>query len=753
MIEPYRDPAQPRATRVDDLLGRLTLREKVGQLNQRLLGWETWQREADRIVTTKGLDEEIARWGGIGAVYGLLRADAWSGRHWGNGADAQLSADVAARVQEQIVAGSRHGIPALFVEETPHGHQALGGQLYPTNVGAAASWMPELVEQAARHIARELRARGTHLALVSGLDLLRDPRWGRAEETFGEDPLLASLFTRAFVRGLQAEPGIAAVLKHLAGQGSAMGGRNASGAPLGPRELHELHLAAGRAGVAEGALGIMAAYNDVDGVPCIADEAMLTGILRDEWGFEGIVVADMFAIDRLLRAASSPAEAAALALRAGVDLSMCDVSYHAIEQAVEEGLVDEALVDRAARRVLDLKIRLGLLDPATPLPSFPAPDPVEALVAAGPVLLQNRGGLLPLDRAARIAVIGPNGDDVDALLGDYVPPLASGVGASVRAGIRAATGIEPRFERGSDLLAPIEGGLQRAAALAADSDVVVLVLGSSSGRGYDDDFQSNGAASLGGSRPHATTGEGYDVAEVELPAAQRALAAAVAETGTPVVAVIVSGRPHGIDAVASTAAAVLYAWYPGPEGGRAIGELLVGDREPSGRLPVSLPHSSGTLPVAYDERIETTLRYIDQEAAAPFPFGAGIGWTTWELGSATASATSTPISGLTGIGLSATLRNTGDRAGTQVVQLYARARIPGILPRRAVLLGFARVAVEPGAELAVTVRIDPDSVPGLGLDLPPGDPTRGRLDLWLSITGAGEPRDPLTVSLVRAEES
>ena len=748
MTHPYRDPAVPRADRVEDLLARMTVTEKVGQLNQRLLGWDVWARTSSGFELTGAIGDELERFGSIGAIYGLQRADAWSGRDWRTGADPALSAELSAAVQERIVAGNRLGIPALFVEETVHGHQALGSQLFPVAVSTAATWRPELVEEASAHVGDELRARGVHLALVPGLDMLRDPRWGRSEETYGEDPLLASLFLRAMVRGLHAGEGIAAVLKAFAGQGAGIGGRNSAGAPLGPRELREVHLPAARAGIEEGALGVMAAYSDIDGVPCIADRELLTGILREQWGFEGIVMADMFAIDRLMRAAEGPAAAAALALRAGVDLSMCDVSYTAVEEALASGLAEVADLDAACRRVLDLKVRLGLLDPPPAAPVFPAPRPADDLVAAGFVLLQNRGDILPLAANAHVAVVGPNGDDLEALLGDYTPPLAPGVGSTVLAGARAAFDDGAEFEAGSELNAPIEGGLERASRLAAAADVVLLAVGSSSGRDYADDFQSNGAAALGGRAPHATTGEGYDLAEVRLPDAQLALARAVAATGTPIVAIVVSGRPHGIDELAAICDAVLWAGYPGPEGGRVLGDLLLGRREPVGRLPFSLPRSSGTLPVAYNERLEIVLRYIDGEAAATFPFGAGIGWGTAELGEAEVDAASTTPDRLQNLVVSAPITAGGSAHSIHSVQLYGRARIPGILPRKSVLLGFASVELDAGERRTVKVAIEADALPHLGI----AAGTRGRLQLWLSLDGAtvgnGEPEHAVIVDLV-----
>jgi beta-glucosidase len=726
MSEPelFRDPSKTWQERVDDLLPRLTLTEKVGQLNQKLLGWQAWSKHGDRFTTTERLDRELDRRHGIGAIYGLQRADAWSGRTWSNGIDPAQAAEVTALVQERIRARSRFGIPALMVEEAPHGHQALGSQLMPTNIGVAATWQPELLEEAAAHVARELRARGAHVALVSGLDMLRDPRWGRSEESFGEDPLLASAFTRAFVRGMQRDGGLAALLKHFAGQGAGIGGRNGSGAPIGPRELREIHLPAAIAGIDEGALGVMAAYNDLDGIPCCANQELLTGTLREEWGFEGIVMADMGAIDRLIPAAGSERAAGILALRSGVDLSLCDHAYQDLDRAVEEGELEESFVDRAARRVLGLKIRLGLLDPDPVLPSFPVPDPQVELAASIPVLLKNE--LLPLPAIPkRIAVIGPNADDVQCLLGDYVPPLQEGTGTTVLRGILMLAGdAEVGYEEGCRVTGPVDGGLERAAALAADADLAVLVLGGTSVRSYDDQFDDNGAAAA---PAVATSGEGFDVQQVELPTAQRELAAAVGATGTPTVAVIIAGRPHGLGGVIEHSGSVVYAWYQGPEGGRRIAELLLGDREPTGRLAATIAARTEQLPQSYNNRMEHSRRYVDGDAEPEFRFGFGLGYTTWQLGAASLDG------GWPELALTAELTNTGSRRGTQVVQLYARAWVSGITPRRAVLLGWTRVELDPGEPRIVRVPVDRDALPGLG------DLAGGRLELWLSIDGAGDP--------------
>ncbi|HEY9292583.1 MAG TPA: glycoside hydrolase family 3 N-terminal domain-containing protein [Microlunatus sp.] len=751
-MEPFRDPTLPTAERVRDLISRMTLAEKIGQLNQRLLGWHAWRRTGDRLELTDAIDRELETTGGVGAVYGLMRADAWSGRDWTTGTRPEESAELTAMVQERIVGGSRLGIPALFAEEAPHGHQALGGRLLPTNIGVAATWRPELLEEAARQVGAELRSRGAHLALVSGLDILRDPRWGRSEECFGEDPLLASTFTRALVRGLQSTRGLGAVLKHFAAQGAGIGGRNGSGAPIGPRELAEVHLPAARAGIDAGAVGVMAAYNDIDGVPCVANAELLGRILRQDWDFGGLVMADMGAIDRLAGPAGSLPAAAATALRAGVDLSLCDVAYTKIIEAVDRGLISTELIDRSCVRVLRVKIELGLLDPPSPTPTFPAPAILDDLIADTAVLITN-DGTLPLSDAprsdpGRIAVIGPNADDLDALLGDYVPPLPAGSGTTVLAGLRDRFGADQiGFEPGCRLTAAIDGGIDRAAELAESADRVVLVLGSSGQRNYQDSFADNGAAALSEQPAAATTGEGFDVAELELPRPQRELVEAVSGTGTPIVAVIISGRPLSLDFVADRCAAVLACWYPGPDGGRAVAWLISGDREPAGRLPVSLPRSSGTLPVAYNERVESVTRYIDGETGTRFGFGAGLGYATWSLGAASLAQ---PTRSGEPIGLAAELTNTSDHPGRQLVQLYGRTQIAGIQPRRAVLLGFTAIELAGRQRATVTVPIRADALAGLAMPSGLGPPTNGTVELWLSLDGPGDQPERIAVCAVEA---
>ena len=417
---------------VDALLESMTINQKVGQLNQRLLGWHALRRTAGGFALTEEALAEIERWQGMGALYAPMRADAWSGRSWTNGGILpEERAEAMQTLQAAVADASPHGIGVLVAEEAPHGHQALGGTTLPVNLTAAAAWDPAALEEASRAVAAELAASGVHLALVSALDVLRDGRWGRAEETFGEDPLLAAALTRAIVVGMQGEgrdalggEGVGVVLKHLAAQGEAIGGRNGQSAHIGPHDLAEIHLPPVLAGLDTGAVAFMAAYNDIDGVPCCANHDLLTGLLRERHGFDGIVMADMFAVDRLAGMTGDLPSAGRAGLLAGVDISLCDESFTTLGELAATDERVAAQIDVAVRRVLSLKARFGLLAPARTrgleadvvrleTARKSARDASRALAAGSLVLLANGTAeepILPLDPAglSRLASSAPS---------------------------------------------------------------------------------------------------------------------------------------------------------------------------------------------------------------------------------------------------------------------------------------------------------------------------------------------------------
>ncbi|GCB45227.1 glycoside hydrolase family 3 N-terminal domain-containing protein [Streptomyces sp. NL15-2K] len=716
----YRDPAAPLDARVRDLLSRMTPREKVGQLNQRMYGWDAYRRTPDGgFELTDALYAETERFAGLGALYGLQRADAWSGVDHAGGPGTRDGADLAALVQRHVVERSRLGIPALFVEEVPHGHMALDGTVLPVNLAVGATWDPGLYERAAAHAAAELRARGGHVALVSALDIARDPRWGRTEECFGEDPYLAARLTEALVRGMQGESAeyfaadkAPVVLKHFAGQGATVGGRNSAESELGARELHEIHLPAARAGVRAGAAAVMAAYNEVDGMPCSGNRALLTELLRDRWGFDGLVMADGLAVDRLARITGDAVSAGALALDAGVDLSLWDEGFTHLEEAVERGLVSEDVLDAAVARVLRLKFRLGLFErhsAQTPVPAHgrdgrdgrDGREVSTALARAAVTLLHNDAGALPIPASvSRIAVLGPQSATTAHQLGDYTAPQRPGTGTSVLDGLRrlAPPGVEIRHARGCALTGDDLSGIPEAVAAAAASDVALLVLGGSSARTPDTGFAANGAALTAVSE--MTCGEGVDLAGLRLGTAQHALLDAVTATGTPTVVVLIQGRPHAVPEAAERAAALLTAWYPGPWGGEAIAEVLLGIEEPTGRLPVSVPRSVAQLPVYYNHKDIEYGGYVDESAMPLYSFGHGLSYTSFEYGP--------PL--LTGRTVEVDVTNTGGRCGRTVVQVYLRRLITSVWPRTLELCAFEGADLAPGERRTVTLTLEEDQL-------------------------------------------
>ncbi|ROR82634.1 beta-glucosidase [Plantibacter flavus] len=704
----------------------LSLRERIGQINQRLKGWEAveWVDGAPRV--TDVLRREVDRWGGIGAIYGVLRADPWSQVRWSNGIPPERSAEAYEAVQE-VVRTRGSGLPTLFVEEVPHGLMALGGTTLPVNLALGAGMDVDLVEALGAQVAAEARARGTHVALVSGLDVLRDPRWGRAEECFSEDPALAALLMEATVRGMQgrgthgriADDRIAVVAKHLAGQGAGIGGRNGSGAPIGGRELGEIHLRPAYVAALAGVAGFMAAYNDIDGIPCSANADLLTGVLREDWGWEGIVMADGTAVDRLRDSTPDPASAAALAITAGVDLSLWDEAFTHVEEAVERGLLDQALVTRAADRVLALKRRVGLLEEA---PEYAVADPARChpprefleLVRRAAVqscVLVHDDDALPLRASAVVAVIGPNADDLDAQLGDYTPPRPADdpQASTVRSALEARHGIgNIRYAQGTSHRSGLPGdAAEQVAAALSGTDAAVVVLGGTSRRSYDDEFADNGA--VDGPAPDTTNGEGVDLSRLALPEAQLDLLRAARAAVPVVIAVLIDGRPRPLGPLVALSDALIVAPFPGPGGGSAIVDVLASGVG-GGLLPATFPASDGVLPVAHDERLETARGYVDARHPAGSLLGSGAPAVSVTLRPDSVTLTSEALRDGGSATLTADLVNDSDRTASLAVPLYGRRHELGIRPRRRSLLAVERVRVAAGSTTAVGFTLGLDEL-------------------------------------------
>lgn len=611
----------------ETVLDGLDPTQLAGQLNQRLKGWEAVRRKGNGFEVTDAFRAEVDRFGGLGALYGLFRADAWSGRTWETGVRPQERAELAALVQEEVRTRSGSAIGVLLCEEAPHGHQALGAGLLPVNLNVGAALDPELYRRAVEVVSRRLRADGAHLALVSALDVLRDPRWGRAEECYGEAPHLTAVLTTALVHGMQGQDrllihsgdGVGVVVKHFVAQGAAEGGRNGQSASIGQVELAEVHLPPAEAAIRAGAVGVMAAYGDVDGVPCCGSRALLTGLLRDRWDFDGIVMADGGAIDRLTEFGCSPVDAALRALDAGVDLSLWDHAYTLLPEVITRHELAARQARVAAGRVLRLKAAFGLLGSGsvasrTVPPVHEVVELSRRIAERSIVLTHHDGHALPLPvrvagRRARWLLAGPFADDHTALLGDYVPPLAAEEARSIADAL--ADRVDLLDSRSSTLGTP------------GVPDAVVCVLGCTSHRAYEDAFADNGALAAPGAA--ATCGEGADLADVRLPTEQVALVRDLrAATTAPLVLVVVGGRPQVLDPVADLADAVLVAGYPGPAGADAIADVLTGVLPPTGRLPATWPSASAALPARHDGRYDPAGVYLDVVRPVALPFGYGL---------------------------------------------------------------------------------------------------------------------------------
>lgn len=700
-------------SRVEALLAKMTLKEKVGQVNQKLYGWEVYEKTDTGYVLTEKFKEHVQRWDGLGVLYGLFRSDPWSAIHFDNGITVEASAEVANMIQQYVKENTRLGIPVLLSEECSHGHQGLDSMITPVNLGIGATWNPELHEKLMAAVAEEVRAKGAHLALVSTLDILRDPRWGRSEECFSEDPFLAAQLTEAVVNGMQGkqadlipEDKMIAVLKHFAAQGNGAGGKNAAPASIGERELREIHLPSMRAAIQSGVLACMAAYNEIDGIPCHANGHLLQQILREELGFNGVVMADGCALDNLVALTESREKAAALALESGVDISLWDDVYPALEAAVELGLVSEEKLNDAVRRVLTLKYKMELFDnpfvEKNPQRNKEQSEKINLESARQSIVLLKNDGILPLKKELkRIAVIGPNADAMYNQLGDYTPFQRESRVITVLKGITSlAKEAEVVYEQGCGIRSAYEEGLEKAVRLASSSDVAVVVLGGSSARDFNAQFDLNGAVINTTGEEEMDCGENVDTADLELGGLQLKLLQKVIETGTPVVVVLISGRPHAIPWIAEHAPAIVSAWYPGQMGGQAIAEILFGEVNPSGRLPVSIPRSAMQLPVFYNYKDGGYRKdYYDMSGEPLYPFGFGLSYTEFVYDNLQIKRESIAAETLADgekFCISVNATNAGDNDGYDVLQLYIKGKAGSIIRRVKELKGFKKVWLAAG---------------------------------------------------------
>jgi beta-glucosidase len=738
----YRDASLPAEVRAADLLARMTLGEKVAQLGS------AWSFE---LVGRGSLDPARARallGQGIGHVSRVAGA---------SNADVATAAALGNEIQRFLAEETRLGIPAILHEETLHGVLGAGAPVFQQSIGAAASFDPAVVSAMAATLRRRMLLMGGRHALAPVLDTARDPRWGRIEETYGEDPYLATVMGLAYVEAMQGPSladGVAATAKHMVGHGLAEGGMNQAPVHAGRRELEDEQLAPFEAAVREGRIAsIMPAYCDVDGVPCHASAELLDDVLRRRWGFDGIVASDYMAVEMLSTAHRLTGDlgvAAGMALRAGVDAELPSTSAYGapLLSALADGRVRETDVDAAVERVLRLKLRLGLFErpfvdvpEASVIAGLEADEDAAALeLAERSIVLVENDGLLPLGSSpGRVAVVGPLADSARDLIGDYghllhletlnegrlragtfgfpltdplpVPDLAGA--ATILSGLRARFGEDVvTYARGTGIGAGSDEELEAAVAAAAEADVALVVLGERSGLTDD-----------------ATTGEFRDRSTLGLLGRQQELLERVVATGTPCVLIVVSGRPLALPWAAEHCRAVVMAWVPGDAGPRAIARVLAGDVAPGGKLPVSVPRTVGQVPLTYRHhptggRSNPKGPYVDGPTTPLWPFGHGRSYTTFALANLAVDRPRVQTDGGT-VDISVEVTNTGDRRGDEVVQLYVRDLEAPVARPVLELRGFRRITLEPGECRRVRFELAAQQLAFTGIDyrrvVEPGD--------------------------------
>jgi beta-glucosidase len=720
---PYRDPARPLNERVDDLLGQMTTAEKIAQLGAawvfELIDVHSFEVSPDKIRSLSS--------SGIGQITRV------------SGASSLGSKDAAAlanAIQRFLVEETRLGIPAIVHEEVCSGLMAREATVFPQAIGVASTWDPGLAREMGDAIRHEMRAIGAHQGLSPVLDVCRDPRWGRTEETFGEDPYLVARMGMAMVQGLQGtdlSTGVVATGKHFVGYSASEGGLNWAPAHIPARELREVYLHPFEAAVrAAGLRSVMNGYHELDGVPCAANSELHSRLLRDTWGFEGCVVADYFSIRQLEdyhQMATDAAAAASLAILAGIDVELPGTDCYGapLMEALESNMVSESVLDRAVKRVLSTKFELGLfeqpyVDPDTAMSTVGSSSHagVAGEVARKSVVLLKNDGVLPLPAdSSKVAVIGPNADEARHLFGDYTYPAhvealmesrqndevsfhiplpdeaemtyrLVGV-ATVFEALRERLGSRVSFARGCEVNSVSKEGFAEAIDLAATSDVAVMVMGDKSGLVND-----------------CTSGEARDRASLDLPGVQEELLREVIGTGTPVVLVLIAGRPSASAWAHERCAAAMIAWMPGQEGAAAIADVLVGAVNPGGKLPISYPRNSGQIPIYYGHKVSGGRSqwkgdYVDSAVSPLYPFGHGLSYTTFEVSDLSVDKASALVS--ESVTVTARVANTGSIDGEEVLQLYVRDPVASVTRPVLELKGFVRVEVPAGASREVAFEL------------------------------------------------
>lgn len=718
---PYQNPKLSVEQRVNDLVSRMTLQEKVGQLRC-TLAWNYYTIKGKNVEPSELFKKDIAE-GQIGMLWGTYRADPWTQKSLENGLNPELAAKAGNALQKYVIEHTRLGIPLFLAEEAPHGHMAIGTTVFPTGFGMAATWNPALIEKTGEVIGQEIRLQGGHISYGPVLDLAREPRWSRVEETMGEDPVLAGELGAAMVKGLGggilSKPySTIATLKHFIGYGTTEAGQNGGITIAGARELQESFLPPFKKAINAGALSVMTSYNSLDGIPSTCSKALLTDLLRTQWGFNGFVVSDLYSIDGIHgthRVAETKQQAGVMALKAGVDADLGALAFGRLEDAVQKGMITEAEIDVAVKRILKMKFEMGLFEhpyvdaaQAKQLVRSDNNKAVALQVAREVItLLKNQNHVLPLNKTQKVLVCGPNADNVYNMLGDYTAPQEDGNVKTILAGIRSKLpASQVIYVKGCAVRDTTASNIAEAVAAAKQADVIVVAVGGSSARDFKTSYKETGAAVTDSKTiSDMDCGEGFDRATLTPLGHQMQLLKALKATGKPLVVVYIEGRPMDKSWAAQHADALLTAYYPGQEGGTAIADVLFGDYNPAGRLPVSVPANVGQIPVYYNKKPPMPHDYVEMSARPLYAFGYGLSYTTFKYDDLNIEET-----GDTQFKVTFNVTNTGDMDGDEVVQLYLHDEFASTAQPMMQLKKFSRIFIPKGETKQVSFTLEAEDL-------------------------------------------
>lgn len=716
----YKDPKLSSHERTLDLISHMTLEEKVGQLLCPL-GWEMYEKNGNKVTHSKKFEEYVQQ-RHIGMLWATFRADPWTQKTLENGLNPALAAQAGNALQRYIIENTRLGIPIFLAEECPHGHMAIGTTVFPTAIGQAATWNPALIRQMSSTISKEARLQGSHIGYGPVLDLAREARWSRVEETYGEDPVLISKMGEAFVTGFGAgdlsKPySLISTLKHFIAYGIPDGGHNGNSNSVGMRDLKENYLPPFEKAVKAGALSVMTAYNSVDGIPCTSNEYLLKDVLCKEWGFKGFTVSDLGSVEGLRGShfvVSSIQDAAILSLTSGLDCDLGGNAFFTLSDAVKKGLVAENKIDSAAYKILKLKFDMGLfenpyMDEKNAALNVRSKENIalaRQVARESVTLLENKNSLLPLDKKKikKVAVIGPNADNTYNQLGDYTAPQEDSNVKTVLDGVKSKLkSSQIEYVKGCAIRDTMNVDIDKAVLAAKGADVAIVVVGGSSARDFKTKYIETGAAVTDESSvSDMESGEGFDRVSLDLMGRQLDLLKAVKATGTPIVVVYIQGRPLNMNWASENADALLSAWYPGQEGGNAIADVLFGEYNPAGRLPMSVAKSVGQLPVYYNHRNPASHDYVEMSSKPLYSFGYGLSYTNFEYKDLKISKEGTDVE------VTLSVRNIGDFDGDEVVQLYLRNNRASTVQPIKQLKSFERINLKKGEAKTVKFILNRD---------------------------------------------